>query len=155
MADYASLIRPTGYAKIAINAQACPYVRFASSRGLRRYRAHVKIDEACTADDIFQRYITNRRKYPAVGGIVAVIAQHEDLAIRYLVNSRVVVETVVDAIERLMAHAVQKRFAPALGSVAITCPARLATFDIRQPLPHDRHAIDEEQPLPHLNGVTG
>ena len=31
-----------GYAKIAINAQACPYVRFARPRGLRRYWEHVK-----------------------------------------------------------------------------------------------------------------
>src|SRR4051794_21528945 len=82
-----------------------------------------KIDKSCATNYVFQRHVADRRKYPAVGGIVAVITQHEDVAIRYLVNSRVVVETVVDAIERLMAHAVQKCFAPALGSVAITDPA--------------------------------
>src|SRR5262245_15868300 len=113
-----------------------------------------KIDKSGATNDVFDRHVADRRKHPAVRGIVTVITEYKDVASRNVVDSRVVVKAVVDAIECFMARAIHQCFAPALGPIAITRPARLIADDIGQSLPLHRHAVDVEQPLLHLNAVA-
>jgi hypothetical protein len=59
-------------------------------------------DHLGAADDVLERHVADRRLHAAVGRVVAVVAHHEEVARRHGVDVGVVVEAVVDAIQRLV-----------------------------------------------------
>src|SRR5262249_14792855 len=79
--------------------------------------AYREEDHLGATNQIFQRDVTYSvclAEHAAVDGVVAVITHHEVMARRHLVHLRVVIETIVDKIERGVAHAIRQCFAPAL-----------------------------------------
>ena len=80
--------------------------QLADSPGTRLRRAGVN-NHPDAADEIIKRDIAHRRKHAAVARIVAVVAEHKEMAWRHPVDIGVVVEAIVDAVERLIADAVR------------------------------------------------
>src|SRR5204863_393116 len=70
-------------------------------------------DELRLADEVLERHIADRRHHSAVGGVVAVVAHHEIMSGRHLVFLGVVEIAVLQQVERLVAHAIGQRLAPA------------------------------------------
>ena len=105
--------------------------------------------------EILERHVAHRRQHPAVGRVVAVVAHHEEVARRHGVDDGVVVEAVVDAIERLIADAVRQRLLPALDPRGGVGPAGILADEIAQALAHHRLVVDVEQPFLHLDAVAG
>ena len=70
-------------------------------------------DDLRLADDILERHHSDLAE-TAVGRVVAIVAHHEVVVGRHGVDLRVVGKTVIDQIERIIAHAVRQCFLPAL-----------------------------------------
>ena len=73
---------------------------------------------------------------------------------RHGVDVGVVVEAVVDAIERFIADAVRQRFLPALDARGGVGAAGVLADEIGKPLALDRLVVDVEQAFPHLDAVA-
>src|SRR5215831_2644232 len=73
---------------------------------------------------------------------------------RHLVNRRIVVQAVIDEVERLVAHAIgkRKRLTPPLYARATTV---LVFDEIGDTLALDRVAVDMEQAVDHLDAIAG
>src|SRR5260370_1708721 len=88
---------------------------------------HGKEDHLRAADEILERHVADGGQHAAVGGVVPVVAHHEEIAWWHGVDDGVVVETIVDASERLIAHPVRQPLPPALTPPRrIPPPRRLA-----------------------------
>src|SRR5579872_5915256 len=70
-------------------------------------------NQAHATDQIFKGNIPNRRQNAAIGRVVAVVAQHEEITVRNGVDAGVVERTLIEAIERIVAHPVRQCFVPA------------------------------------------
>ena len=77
------------------------------------------------------------------------------MARRHGVDNGIVVEAVVDAIERLIADAVRQRLLPALHPRGGFRTAGVLADEIAQPLALHRLVVDVEQPLLHLDAIAG
>src|SRR5271170_3875996 len=71
-----------------------------------------KEDDLGAADEVFERDIADLAEHAAVGRVVAVVAHHEVMPGRHVINLGVVEKAVVLEIERLVAHAAGQRLAP-------------------------------------------
>ena len=109
-------------------------------------------DDLGAADEVVERHIADLAQHAAVGRVVAVVAHHEVVAGRHRVDLRVVVEGVIDEIERVVAHAVRQRLLPALD--ALDARPVLGADKVLGLLALDRHAVDVEQALDHLDLVA-
>src|SRR5262249_45718729 len=109
-------------------------------------------DDLRASDQILERHVSDCGFHAAVGGVVAVVAHHEEVPGGHHVFLRVVVESVVDQIERRVAHTVGQRFAPALD--ARRAAALLGLDIVVDPLALHRYAIDVEHAFDHLDAVA-
>src|SRR5262245_5086253 len=109
-------------------------------------------DDLRAPDQILERHVSDCGFHPAVGGVVAVIAHHEVVPGGHHVFLRVVVESVVDQIERRVTHPIGQRFAPALD--ARRAAALLGLDIVVGPLALHRYAVDVEHAFDHLDAVT-
>src|SRR5262249_8438379 len=66
------------------------------------------------AYDVLERHIANLPEHAANGGIGAFVARDEVMAGGHLINRGIVVEAIVDEIERGVTHPVGQRFPPPL-----------------------------------------
>src|SRR6516162_394720 len=66
------------------------------------------------ADDVLERHIADLAENAAIGGIVAIVAHHEIMTGGHLIDRGIVVEAVIDEVERRVAHPVGQGFPPAL-----------------------------------------
>ena len=107
------------------------------------------------ADEIVHRDETHRSHHAAVGRVVAVVAEHEEMARRHRVDIGVVVIAVVDAVVGHVARAVRQRLAPALDFRAGLDPAGGAAGHLLQSDARHRLVVEDELPLPHLDAVAG
>src|SRR3546814_16029075 len=80
--------------------------------------------------------------------IVAVVAHHEIVPRRHLIDRRVVVEAVFDEIERIVGDAVRQRLAVARHAHHL--PVRLGLHEIRLALARHRLAVDVQDAVEHL-----
>ena len=71
-------------------------------------------DDLGPTDNVLERHIADLAEHAAVGRVVAVVAHHEVMTGGHMIDRGIVVEAVIDQIERRIAHAVRQRFAPAL-----------------------------------------
>src|SRR5262245_54188886 len=71
-------------------------------------------DDLGPTNDVFKRHIADLTENPAVGRVVPVVAHHEIMPLRHLVDGRVVVEAIIHQIESGVAYPVGERLAPAL-----------------------------------------
>src|SRR5205807_2897804 len=71
-------------------------------------------NDLCLAHEILKRHVPDLTEDAAVCGIVAIIAHHEIVPLRHLIDGRIVVEAIIDKIERRIAHAVRQCLSPAL-----------------------------------------
>src|SRR5581483_9936205 len=105
------------------------------------------------SDKVLKRNIADLAEHAAVGGIVAVVAHHEEMTRRHDVFLRVVVETVVDQIECRIGHAVRQRLAPALH--ALRRGGLIGVDEVFNALALHWLAVDVEQAFAHLDAVAG
>src|SRR5437867_10161332 len=71
-------------------------------------------DDLHAPDQVLRRHIADRTFHATVGGVVAVVAQHEIVPGGNPIFLGVVVEAVVDQVERRVADAVRQGFTPLL-----------------------------------------
>ena len=95
-------------------------------------------DHLGAADQILLRHVADLAEEPAVGGVVAVVAHHEEVAGRHHVDVGVVEVAVVGAVQRLIGHAVRQRFLPALHPRAAFGAAGVLADKFAHALPLDR-----------------
>src|SRR5215470_6932625 len=108
-----------------------------------------EVDDLRTPHQVLQWYGAD--PLAAVVRIVPVVTHHEILAGRHVINPRVVVGSVVDQIERGIAHAVWQGFAPALDAAGLTF---LGVNEVLDPLALDGPAVDVEVAVDHLDAVA-
>src|SRR5215469_10380366 len=109
-------------------------------------------DDFGAADDVLERHIADpaaRRRHSAVVGVVAVVAHHEEMPGRYEVGRRVVVQGILDAIERLVADAIRQGLAPEPDSSWVL--AHVAVDIVLRALAFHRDPVDVQQAVDHLN----
>src|SRR5947209_11513079 len=108
------------------------------------------------ADNILERHVTHSRQHPAVCRVVPIVAHHEEVSGRHRVDVGVVVESVVDAVQRLIADAVRERFLPALDPRGrLGRSARIFPDEVGEALAPYGYIVDVKQPLLHLDAVSG
>src|SRR5262249_57648169 len=84
--------------------------------------------------------------------VAGVDDHHEKSAGRPLATGLMVVQAVIDEVERLVAHAIGKRLTPPLYARATTV---LVFDEIGDALALDRVAVDMEQGVDHLDAIAG
>ena len=72
-----------------------------------------KKDHADATNDILNRNVSHGRKDATVGGVIAVVAEHEQVTGWDGKDIGIVVETRVDTIQRLVTRSLRQRLAPA------------------------------------------
>src|SRR5882672_11653433 len=112
-----------------------------------------EIDHPDATDQVLERNIAYRGKHTAIGGVVPVVAQHEEVTGRHRVDVGIVVESPLDAIERFMGRAVGKRFPPTPHPGGSTGAAGVPD-EILQRLAFHGDVIDVEPTLLHLNAIA-
>src|SRR5262249_9643075 len=109
-------------------------------------------DDLRPTDDVLERHITYLAEHTAVGGVVTVIAHHEIMPFRHLIDGGVVVEAVIHEIECSIAHATGQRLAPALD--ALSARAFLGLDEILDAFALNGLAVDVEHALDHLDTIA-
>src|SRR5262249_22839195 len=100
-------------------------------------------DDFGAADDALERHIADaaaRRRISAVVGAVAGVGNHEDMPGRHEVGRRVVVERILDAIERLVADHIRQGLATASDSTWVL--SHLAVEIVLRELAFNRDPVD-------------
>src|SRR5262249_21677019 len=110
-------------------------------------------DDLSLADDVLERHIANLAEHATIGGIVAVVAHHEEMARGHLVDRRIVVKAVVDQIERRVAHPIRQSLPPPLDPRGTR--ALFGLDEVLNALPLDWLAIDMQHAVDHLDAVAG
>src|SRR6516164_11703560 len=91
-------------------------------------------------DQILKWHVADLAENAAVGRIVAIVAHHEVVPGRHLVDRGVVVEAVLDQLERGVAHSVGQCLAPALDAHGRA--AFVGVDIVLDALALDRNAVD-------------
>ncbi|MGY3367302.1 MoxR-like ATPase [Bradyrhizobium sp. GM2.4] len=107
------------------------------------------------ADQIVHRHESDRRHHAAVTRVVAIVAEHEEMARRHGVDVGVVVVAVVDTVLRHVGRAIRQRLAPALGLRTVIHAAGGAGECLLQSDARHGAVVEDELALPHLDAITG
>src|SRR4030095_4335802 len=101
-------------------------------------------DDLGPPDDVLERHVPDLTDNAPIGGIVAIVAHHEIMAGGHLIDRSIIVEAVVDEIERRIAHAVRQSLTPTLHSRGAR--AFLGIDEILDTLALDRLTADTQHP---------
>src|SRR5205823_5791873 len=107
-------------------------------------------DHLGATDQVFDRDIADRRENAAIGRIVAVVAHHEEMPRRHLVDRGVVLEAVRLEIERIVADAVRQRLAIA-GDVGFLAEGTFLGDVFAVAHLRNRGAVDLKDAVDHLD----
>src|ERR1700682_2514723 len=102
-------------------------------------------DDLGATDDVLERHVADTAAFgshAAVGRVVAIVAHHEIMTGRHVIWADIVVEAMVDQIERGVGNAVRRGLAPAFPPLCAR--ALLGLDEVLDALALDRLAIDVE-----------
>src|SRR5947209_2839205 len=104
------------------------------------------------SDDVFERNIPDLAQHATVGGVIAIVPQHEIMPFWHLIDRRVVVKAIIHQAEGCVAHAVRQCLPPTLNS-GDTRPF-LGLYKVLDALAAHRLSVDVKNAVDHLDAIA-